>query len=262
MLITLGVDEQMLLINRKFTEVFGYGPEQLRTAADWWPLVYPDEEYRRRVRDEWTGRIRVAIRDNTSIEPMSAEVTCADGTVRTVEGYFSHVGRVDIVTLIDMTAFTRAEEALRHQAAALADANTALRVILAQRNRECQELEQTVAHNVETMIIPILERLKRSLSRAPEAVYVDAAMQTLREITRPIAGSFDALLAADVHLTRREREIAALVRAGKSTGEIAQALYVSPATVSFHRKNLRRKLGLGAEGPLLAAHLARAPRCE
>ena len=50
-----------------------------------------------------------------------------------------------------------------------------------------------------------------------------------------------------MQLTPREREIAGLIRVGRSTSEIAEALYISPSTVSFHRKNLRRKLGLAPE---------------
>ena len=46
---------------------------------------------------------------------------------------------------------------------------------------------------------------------------------------------------------------------GRSTSEIAEALYISPSTVSFHRKNLRRKLGLAPRGPRLASHLGADP---
>ena len=64
---------------------------------------------------------------------------------------------------------------------------------------------------------------------------------------------------AEARLTVREREIATLIRAGKTSREIAEALFIAPATVDFHRKNLRRKLGLEAGGPSLATHLARLP---
>ena len=139
------------------------------------------------------------------------------------------------------------------------DANTALRVILAQRNRECAELEQTIVSNAETMVMPMLENLKKRLARAPEAAYIDATMQTLKDLVHPFTKSFATLVGPRAQLTLREREIATLVRAGKSSCEIAEALYITPATVTFHRKNLRRKLGLGPQGPSLAAHLARLP---
>ena len=49
-------------------------------------------------------------------------------------------------------------------------------------------------------------------------------------------------------MSRREYEILQLVRAGRTTEEIARVLYISPATVTFHRCNIRRKLGLHNSG--------------
>jgi len=43
---------------------------------------------------------------------------------------------------------------------------------------------------------------------------------------------------------KAEIQVASLVKDGKTTSEIADILFVSEATISFHRKNLRVKLGL------------------
>ena len=45
-------------------------------------------------------------------------------------------------------------------------------------------------------------------------------------------------------LTRKELEIAQLVKLGKSTDEIASILHISSATVSYHRKSIRGKFGI------------------
>jgi len=153
-------------------------------------------------------------------------------------------------------------ESLRRQAAALEDANTALRVILEQRNKDRVELERTILTNAQTMVVPLLERLQKKLASTPEAISVDAAIQNLNELVYPFARSMDALAGSETWLSVREREIANLIRAGKSSSEIAEALFISPTTVAFHRKNLRRKFGLAAHGPSLAAHLARLPGGE
>ena len=150
-------------------------------------------------------------------------------------------------------ALEESEASLRQQADALSDSNTALRVILEQRNRDRAELERTISDNVDAMILPMLGRLAKPLATTPEAIYLDAAMQSLREVVSPLAQVTHP--EAGVQLTPREREIAGLIRVGRSTSEIAEALYISPTTVSFHRKNLRRKLGLAARGPRLASHL-------
>jgi PAS domain-containing protein/DNA-binding CsgD family transcriptional regulator len=152
-------------------------------------------------------------------------------------------------------ALERSEDALRRQAATLEDANAALRVILDQRNRDREELQRTVTDNMETLVLPLLERLRTHLA-APEETCLDAAIGNLHELTRPFAGAHGRDGRTDAHLTPREREVANLVRLGKTSREIAAALYISPTTVAHHRKNLRRKLGLPPRGARLASALA------
>ena len=47
-----------------------------------------------------------------------------------------------------------------------------------------------------------------------------------------------------VHLTAREREILALVAAGKTNAEIAAVLAISPRTVQKHLEHIFQKLGV------------------
>lgn len=49
---------------------------------------------------------------------------------------------------------------------------------------------------------------------------------------------------AYVMLTSQEMQVTAMVKDGRTTSEIAEVLFVSEATIIFHRKNLRSKLGL------------------
>ncbi|WP_298865145.1 PhnD/SsuA/transferrin family substrate-binding protein [uncultured Sulfitobacter sp.] len=53
-------------------------------------------------------------------------------------------------------------------------------------------------------------------------------------------------------LTRREREVLALVAQGNSTKEIAIKLGISPKTVEFHRANLLRKFGARTSSQLVS----------
>jgi two-component system response regulator NreC len=55
------------------------------------------------------------------------------------------------------------------------------------------------------------------------------------------AGSMSRSLDA---LTSREREVFMLLAEGKSPGEVAEALFVSPKTVHTHRQHIMEKLGL------------------
>ncbi len=47
--------------------------------------------------------------------------------------------------------------------------------------------------------------------------------------------------------------MANLVRLGKTSDEIAEALHVGRSSVSFHRANIRRKLGSPKRGQHLAS---------
>lgn len=56
----------------------------------------------------------------------------------------------------------------------------------------------------------------------------------------------------DLALTRREREVLAWVEAGKTNGEIAQILWISPATVRKHLENVYDKLGVSTRTAAVA----------
>jgi PAS domain S-box-containing protein len=145
-------------------------------------------------------------------------------------------------------ALKESEGALRQQAELLEQRNAALAVTLDQMHNDRQDLEQTVIRNLEQFVLPTLERTRRSLGLRPEAAQLDALSRSLREIGRPLLGlpaSNPPEGGRRPSFTRRETEVLNLIRAGKTTAEIAESLYLSPATVTFHRRSIRRKLGLG-----------------
>jgi len=149
----------------------------------------------------------------------------------------------------------RSERALRRQTTILDERNTALRVLLEQREQDRRELELRVVRNVERLIDPSLDRLSRALRHQAERLEVEAVRVNLREIVGPFAERLDGARSAGPPLTRRETEVANLVRLGKTSAEIAEALHISSSSVAFHRANVRRKLGLPKGGPRLETHL-------
>lgn len=157
---------------------------------------------------------------------------------------------MSFVLATDVTEYRTLQQALE-------ESNIALRVILQQRNRDREDFEKTIVSNLEQMVLPLLTRIAPHIARSPEAAVLDTAVNNLREIMQPLAQSIRGTDGES--LTLREREIATLIRAGKTSAEIAEALYISPGTVAFHRKNIRRKLGLEPRGPRLTSHLAAAP---
>jgi PAS domain S-box-containing protein len=164
----------------------------------------------------------------------------------------------DVTQLVGLQkALEASRAALEEQAEALIDRNTALRVLMDQRDADRHSLEDRLAANMRELVLPTLERLARSLTQRSESVQVEALHDTVLGITDSIARRDTYGITRGVHLTRRETEILSLVRAGKTTAEIAEALVLSPATVSFHRRNIRRKLGLSKHDAHLSTYLSK-----
>ena len=113
LVVSHGVEQDVEIVNDRFTRLFGYTMEDMPNISHWWPLAYPDERYREAVKAEWQGRVAKAIANQSEIEPMEAKVRCKDGSERYIEFHFSSMGDTNLVSFVDLTERTRAEIALR-----------------------------------------------------------------------------------------------------------------------------------------------------
>ena len=113
MLVSRAPEQVVEAINDKFTKLFGYTIEDMPDADHWWPLAYPVEETRERIKSEWATRIGAALRNMREIEPMEARVCCKDGSWKDIEFHISTLGDRFLVSFVDLTARKAAEEALR-----------------------------------------------------------------------------------------------------------------------------------------------------
>lgn len=64
---------------------------------------------------------------------------------------------------------------------------------------------------------------------------------------------------AEVELTRREQEVAALIADGASNKEAGRRLGISPRTVELHRAHIMEKLGARNVADLVRIILSRPP---
>ena len=74
----------------------------------------------------------------------------------------------------------------------------------------------------------------------------------LQDIISPCARSLSSRY---LNLTPAEMQIANLIKQGKTTKEIANLLNLAGRTISFHRENIREKLGLKNQRANLRSHL-------
>ena len=164
-----------------------------------------------------------------------------------------------VVSHENITALKLAEEALKiqeqdleAQRTNLEEANTALKVLLKQREQDRVELENKILKNIRELILPYVAKLKEKNLKTGEKTLIDIIDSNLNDIVSPL---LQRLVNAKIILTPQEIQVAALVKAGKSSKEIADILNVSTTTIGFHRKNLRKKLGLDHSRKNLRAYL-------
>lgn len=153
-----------------------------------------------------------------------------------------------IISHEDITELKLAQEALKNHRNLLEDknqsleeANIALKVLIGQRENDKAEMEKKFLTNVKTFVLPYVQKLKQGQLSEKDRTLVNIVDDHLNDIISPL---MQTLSNAGVMLTPQEMQVAFLVKDGKTTSEIADILFVSEATISFHRKNLRNKLGL------------------
>ena len=109
-----------VFINDRFTQLFGYGPAEIRSLDDWFERAYPDATYRAQTRDWWNavaadpGRRELASRE--------VRIACKDGTARDVLASVAAVDDLLLTTFVDLTARKRAEAEVRARQLELAEA--------------------------------------------------------------------------------------------------------------------------------------------
>ncbi len=143
--------------------------------------------------------------------------------------------------LDEITERKHAEQALETQASELEEVNSALRVLLKQRQEDRTELEEKVLFNVRDQVVPYLEKMKKSGLNATQMTYLTIIESNLGDITSPFSRRLSYKY---LNLTPAEIQVANLIKQGKSTKDIAEFLNLSARTVESHRKNIRRKTGI------------------
>jgi DNA-binding CsgD family transcriptional regulator len=144
------------------------------------------------------------------------------------------------------------ERDVREQAEKLTESNIALKVLLDHRQKDRLQLEENMVANVRTLILPYIQELMARPLPKRERTMVEIIEQRLGEVTAPFLNRLTSL---HQYLTPQEIKVATMVREGRSSSEIADVLLVSTAAVDFHRKQIRKKLGMTGTGRNLRSYL-------
>ncbi len=149
-------------------------------------------------------------------------------------------------------ALIKREKELEAQSHHLEEVNTALRVLLQQREVDKKELGEVVMRNVQELVSPYLQRVMNGRLDTQQRTLARILETNLNNIISPFVNKMASGL---THLTPVEIRVASLIKEGKTNKEIAEVLLVSKNTILFHRYNIRDKLGLKNQKINLRSHL-------
>ncbi len=245
--------------SRQWKTMLGYSEQEIGDALDEWERrVHPDD------RDAVHVEIGRHFRGETEIYQSEHRVLCKDGSYKwildrgkIIEWTEDGKPRRVIGTHTDISERKKSEEELaghrsrleelvKERTAELEDKtqileelNTALKVLLRQRDEDRKELEERYVSNIKNFILPYSEKLKKTRLDERQQSYLDIMETHFEEIISPLLKSLHQF-----NLTPTEAQIASLIKDGKSTKEIARLMTVSTATVDNHRKSIRKKLNI------------------
>ncbi len=155
-------------------------------------------------------------------------------------------------TLEDISNRKKMEEELRVKSLSLEEVNSALKVLLKQRDRDKEELEEKILYNVKKLVLPYVERLKERRLDEEQKTYLAILETNLNNIISPFV---QKMVYVHASFTASEILVANFIREGKTIKEIARISGVSENAINRHRQNIRNKLGLNRRKVNLKAYL-------
>ena len=246
---------RIVYVNRRCEEVMGYSKDEFYSPDfDFMSLI--DPEFKDLIQSNFRKHL-----DSKEIAPYEYAIISRDGRkidVIITTKLIIYEGEQSILGIItDITERKEKDRKLEQQARNLEEVNTALKVLLEQRENEKTEIKETLLANMKKSVYPYIEKLENiGLDRNTQTI-VNIIKSNINDLISPLASN---LSSEYFSLTPSEIQIADLIKYGKTSKEIASILNVSPKAVAFHRGNIRKKLGLLNKKINLRSYLQTFPR--
>ncbi len=100
-------------LNAHFSQTFGYTLQDIPNLETWWPLAYPDEQYRTKVHARWMRAIEEATQSRLSLDGEEYQICDKGGREHTVEVSGALLGDITVVIFSDISQRRLAEIQLR-----------------------------------------------------------------------------------------------------------------------------------------------------
>lgn len=240
------LDANLTYVNISFLRLWGYGNETEvlgRPAVDFWQTkeeaLKVIESLHTQDQGNWLGELIARRKDGSLFDVQLSASLVRDENGKPV----SMMG-----SFIDITKRKQAEESLKARerdleikTKSLEEINAALNLLLKKREEDKTELEEKVQLNIKQLIEPFLTKLKQSGLDERQKTLTTILESNLNDITSSFALD---LSTRHLNLTPKEVKVANLIKQGKMSKEICEILGSSDEVIAFHRKNIRKKLGL------------------
>ena len=167
---------------------------------------------------------------------------------------------VSLVTEVDLDVrdnqvedtLKRRERELKDERRKCEELNTALKVLIRQREDDKNEIEEKILSHIKKLVLPHVDKLKRGRLDSDDIAHVNILESNLKNIISPFSHK---LAFRCLNLTHKELQVACFIKEGRTTKEIAHLMNVSTRAIDIHRYNIRRKLGLNKKSVNLHSHL-------
>ncbi len=248
---------KVVYVNHKCEEIMGYTRKDFyKDNFDFRSLIAP--EYQKLISSAFQSHMQ-----GQEVPPYEYAILAKDGrrleviiTTKLID-YENDRAILGIITDIterkrNESILQKREKELEVKSQNLEELNTALQVLLKKREEDKVRTEEKISSNIKELIRPYLDKIKNGTLDETQKIYVRIIESNLNEITSP----FTLRLSSEhLHLTPTEIKVANLISQGKTSKEIADLVNSSPKAVSFHRGNIRKKLGLQHKKANLQSYL-------
>jgi PAS domain S-box-containing protein len=259
-IIIADVHKTMLKVNNAFTRMTGFSDQEAigETPHILCSGIHDNEFYQDmwasiKHKGFWKGEIWDK-RKNGEIFPVWQTITAVHDNNGAITHYVGVLTDITIQKQAEKVLF-EARERLKNEVANSAEelekikietmeVNSALKVLLRERENELSVSQSDILVKVETTVFPMLEKLKKaSANPSKTSRYIQLLETELKHLINSYARS-NRLNSVYLLLTPIERKVAQMVRQGETSKTIASTLNLSSTTVDVHRKHIRKKLNL------------------